>query len=65
MTNKMQMCRIIYCSLNARHFSSDLIAHHQEHLNCIYSFWHYSRMSLPAGVMDDLDMTPAGSDIRE
>jgi len=50
MTNKMQLCRIIYCSLTALHVSSDILAHHQEHLNCIYSFWYYSLMSLPADV---------------
>jgi hypothetical protein len=26
---------IIYCSLAALHISSDIFAHHQEHLNCI------------------------------
>jgi hypothetical protein len=35
MTNKMQQCRIIYCSLAALHVSSDTFAHHREHLNCI------------------------------
>jgi len=71
MTNKMQVCRIMYCSLTALHVSSDILAYHQEHLNCIYSFWYYSRMWLPAGVMDELElssnspMTPAGSHIRE
>ena len=45
MTNKMQLCRIIFCSLTAVHVSSDIFAHHQEHLNCIYSFWYYTRMS--------------------
>ena len=43
MTNKMQLCRIIYCSLAALHVSSDIFAHHQEHLNCIYSLWYYTR----------------------
>jgi len=68
MTNKMQLSRLIYCSLTAVRVSSDVFAHHQEHLNCIYSFWYYSRMSLPAGVMDELEprsnssVTPAGSD---
>ena len=28
MTNKMQMCWIIYCSLTALHVSSDVFAHH-------------------------------------
>jgi len=46
MTNKMQQCRIIYCSLAALHVSSDIFAYHQEHLNCIYSVWHYTRESL-------------------
>jgi len=51
MTNKMQQCRMIYCSLTALHVSSDIFAHRQEHLNCIYSFWYYTRESLPAGFM--------------
>ena len=28
LTNKMQLCRIIYCSLTALHVSSDNFAHH-------------------------------------
>jgi len=51
MTNKMQLRRIICCSLTALHVSSDIFAHHQEHLNCIYSFWFYSRVWLSAAVM--------------
>jgi hypothetical protein len=35
MTNKMQLCRIIYYSLAALHVSGDIFAHHQGHLNCI------------------------------
>jgi len=46
----MQLCRIIYCSLTAVHVSSDIFAHHQEHLNCMYSFWYYSHVSLPADI---------------
>jgi len=53
MTNKMQLCRITYYSLTALHISSDIFVHHQEHLNCIYIFWYYSRMSLPADVKAD------------
>ena len=45
MTNKIQLCRIIYRSLTALHVSSDISAHQQEHLNCNYSFWFYSRVS--------------------
>jgi len=44
MTSKMQQCRIIYCSLAALHVSRDIFAHHQEHLNGIYSFWYYTRV---------------------
>jgi len=44
------MYSIIYCSLTAVHVSSNIFAHHQEHLNCVYSFWYYSRVSLPAVV---------------
>jgi len=49
MINKMQLCRIIYCSSTALHVLSDIFAHHHEHLNCIYSFWYYSHVSLQAG----------------
>ena len=35
MTNKMQLCRIIYYSLAALHVSRDIFAHHQGHLNRI------------------------------
>jgi len=45
MTNKMQLCRIslLFPSfLVALHVSSDVMRHHQEHLNCSYSFWFYS-----------------------
>ena len=45
MTNKMQLCRLIDCSLTALHVSSDIFAHNQEHINCIYSVWYYKRMS--------------------
>ena len=32
----MQLCRIIYYSLAAVHVSSDIFAHHQEHLWIIF-----------------------------
>jgi hypothetical protein len=50
MTNKMQVCRIIYSSLPALHVSRDNFDHHQEHLNFMYSFWYYSHLSLPANI---------------
>jgi hypothetical protein len=51
MANKTQLRGInelFSCFLDALHVSSDIIAHHQEHLNCSYSFWFYSRVSLSA-----------------
>jgi len=79
MTNKMQLCRIIDYSLAALHVSSDIFAHHQEHLICIYSFWYYTRMLLQVGNMGELErqfqleswnvssnspMLPTGSNMR-
>jgi len=43
------------CSLTVLHVSNDVTAHHQEHLNCSYSFWFYSRVSLSAAVMTAAD----------
>jgi len=57
MTKKMQLCRIIYCFLTALHVSSAIFAHHQEHLNCNYSFWSYLRVSLSAAVMAEWKLT--------
>jgi len=37
MTNKMQLCRILYCSLTALHVSNNIFSHRQEHLSCNYS----------------------------
>jgi hypothetical protein len=55
MTNKLQLCRIIYCSLTALHVSSNIFAHHQEYLNCMYNFWYYYHVSLQAATI------PAGN----
>ena len=66
----MQQCRIIYCSLAALQVSSDTYAHHQEHLNCIYSLWDYTRELLPAGFIGELElcfnspMKPGGKNSR-
>ena len=51
----MQLYRIINYSLAALQVSSDIFAHHQEHLNCIYSFWYYTRMLLPVGIMGEVE----------
>jgi hypothetical protein len=53
MTNKMQLRRIIYCSLAAPHVSSDIFTHHQEHLNCITAsdITHVCRCQLAATYM--------------
>jgi hypothetical protein len=34
--------------LTALHVSSDILAHHHDHPNCMYSFWFYFHVSLPA-----------------
>jgi hypothetical protein len=60
----MQLFMIIYCSSTALHVLSNIFAHHQEHLTCIYSFWYYSSMFLLAGVMSsNLSMTTDGNDM--
>jgi len=38
MTNKMQLCSIIYYSLAALHVSNEFFAYHQEHQNCITAY---------------------------
>jgi len=53
----MQLCRIIYYSLAALHVLSDIFAHRQERLNCIYSFWYYTHMLLPVGIMGELEFS--------
>jgi hypothetical protein len=69
----MQLCSICLlfpCSLAALHVSSDVIAHHQEHLSS-YSFRFYSRVSLSAAVMAEQElssysvMTAADNDTYE
>ena len=49
----MQLCRIRYYSLAAVHVSSDIFAHHQEHLNCITAsgITHVCRCQLAATYM--------------
>jgi hypothetical protein len=48
-----------------------MIAHYQELLKSNYSFWFYSRLSLPAAVMSDRElsdhsaMTADGNEKRE
>jgi len=64
----MQLCGTIYCPLIALHVSSDIIAHHQELLNCIFtaSGVTYVRHCLPVswGIRTNFLMTPPGSDVR-
>ena len=66
MTNKMQLCRIIYYSLAALHVSSDIFAYHQEYINCITAsgITHVCRCQLISWVCWNTPMIPAGSDIR-
>ena len=61
----MQLCSIIYYSLADLHVSSDIFAHHQEHLNCIYNFWYHIRMLLPVGIMGELEIQPSHDTNRQ
>jgi hypothetical protein len=47
--------------LTAQHVLSDIISHHQELLKCNYSFWFYSRLSLPVAVMAEWELAEASS----
>jgi len=65
----MQLCGTIYCPLIAVHVSSDIVAHHQELLNCIFtaSGDTYVRHCLPVSwenQSSDSPTKPAGSDVR-
>jgi len=40
MTNKMQLCRIIYYSLAALHVSSDIFAHHHGNVGTLFQHSH-------------------------
>jgi hypothetical protein len=42
MTHKMQLCMIVYCSLTTLHVSSDIFAHHQEHLT-VFATTHVNK----------------------
>ena len=66
MTNKMQLCRIIYYSLAALHVSRDIFAHHREYLNCITTsgITHVCRCRLVSWECYNTPMIPAGSDIH-
>ena len=68
MTNKMQLCRKIYYShysLTVQHVSSYIIAHHQELLNCNYSFCFYSRPLSWLSGSSHSAMTATGNDKLE
>jgi hypothetical protein len=60
MTNKMQLCRIIYNSLAALHVLSDIFAQHQEHLNCSTAsgITHVSLLAGTMGVLERNSNTP-------
>ena len=51
---------LFHCFLNVQHVSSNIIAHHQELLNCNYSFWFYTHLSLPADVMFEWELAEPG-----
>jgi len=68
-TNKMQLCSIIYYSiffpLAALHDSSNIIEHHQEHLNCNYSFWFHLHVLLSAAVLVQPRHQPTTTHVNE
>jgi hypothetical protein len=45
-----------HCSLTVQHVWRNIIAHHQELLNCNFNFWFYSCLSLPAAVMPEWEL---------
>ena len=53
------------CSLVPLHVSSDIIAHHQGHLNCIYSFWYCSHVSLSAAVVAEPRQQQTATDVNK
>ena len=63
MTNKVQLCMIVYYYFAALHVSSDIFAHHQDHLNCITAsgITHACRCRMVS--WDCSPMIPSGSDI--
>jgi hypothetical protein len=68
-TNKMQLCRINYYSLAALHVLSEILAHHQEHLNCITAsgitcICHCWLVSWECWNSSNTPTIPAGSNIR-
>jgi len=66
-TNKMQLYRSIYFSLSTLHISSDVFAHHQEHLTVftVSGSIHQGWCRLVSGMGFNSSNTPAGSDICE
>jgi len=49
--------------LVALHVSSDMIAHHQEYLNCNYSFWFHSHVSLSAAAGNGYSVSKIGGEV--
>jgi hypothetical protein len=64
-----QQAAILYDNLlfhcSALHVSNDIIAHHQEHLNCNYSFWFHSHVLLLAAVMAEPRQQPTAIHVNE
>jgi hypothetical protein len=55
-TNKMQLHRLIHFSFSALHVSSDVFAHHKEHLTVFTLSGSIHPRLLQAGVLDELKL---------
>jgi hypothetical protein len=55
-TDKMQLYRLKYYSYSALQVLGDVFAHHQEHLTVLTVCENILLMSLPAGVMKELEL---------
>jgi hypothetical protein len=56
MTSKIQLCRTIYYSLATRRASERYFRSSSGASKLYYSFWYYTRMSLPVGIMGVLEL---------
>jgi len=55
-TNKMQPFSFIYLFLISSTYFGLCFRPSSGALNCIYSFWYFPQILLPAGVMDEMEI---------
>ena len=56
---------LFHYSLDALHVSSDIIAHHQEHLNCNCSFRFHSHVLMSTAVVAEPRQQPTAIHVNE